>query len=73
MRKQCSRQWPVQRKDAEDNYADHRETISVGAIDAQRVADALPVLLPQLGIPVDAAGVVGQSDKSISRFMPIHS
>ena len=36
-----------------------RETILIVARrDVQRVADALPVLLPQLGIPVDAVGVV---------------
>ena len=39
---------------------DYRETIHVWALDAQRVADSLPTLLPQLGIPVDAVGVVGQ-------------
>ena len=36
-----------------------RETILIVARrDVQRVADALPVLLPQLGIPLDAVGVV---------------
>ena len=35
-----------------------RETIVVTARDVQRVADALPVLLPLLSIPVDAVGVV---------------
>ena len=38
-----------------------RETIVVGSRDSQRTADALPVLLPQLGIPVDAVGVVAYS------------
>ena len=38
-----------------------RETIAVWGRDAQRVADALPVLLPQLGIPVDAVGLVATS------------
>ena len=37
-----------------------RETVHVWAIDPQRVADALPTLLPQLGIPVDAVGVIGR-------------
>ena len=35
-----------------------RETVLVWSRDPQRTADALPVLLPQLGIPVDAVGVV---------------
>ena len=38
-----------------------RETVLVWSRDPQRTADALPVLLPQLGIPVDAVGVVGYS------------
>ena len=38
--------------------ADIRETIEVRAHDPQRVADALPALLPLLGIPVDAVGMV---------------
>ena len=37
-----------------------RETTHVFAYDAQQVADALLVLLPQLGIPVDTVGVIGQ-------------
>ncbi len=35
-----------------------RETIMVEAHDLRRVADALPSLLPLLGIPVDAVGMV---------------
>ena len=35
-----------------------RDTIVVWGFDAQRIADALPTLLPLLGIPVDAVGVV---------------
>ena len=38
--------------------ANGRETIRGGARDPQRVADALPTLLPRLGIPVDAVGIV---------------
>ena len=38
--------------------ANTRETILVWALEAQVVADALPQLLPQLGIPVDAVGIV---------------
>ena len=41
-----------------ENSDQTRETISVSALDEQRVAAALPVLLPQLGIPVDAVGVI---------------
>ena len=44
---------------ANDSPADRRETIEVWTRgDQQVVADALPVLLPLLGIPVDAVGVV---------------
>ena len=46
---------------------DRRETIRVGAQVPQRVADALPTLLPLLGIPVDA---VGQVSLSISAAGP---
>ena len=56
--------WPVEGfTDAlEDGYGilprTVRETVLVWSRDPQRTADALPVLLPQLGIPVDAVGVV---------------
>ena len=44
---------------ANDSPADRRETIEVWTRgDQQVVADALPTLLPLLGIPVDAVGVV---------------
>ena len=35
-----------------------RETIAVTGFNATRIADALPTLLPLLGIPVDAVGIV---------------
>ncbi len=41
-----------------ESPSEMRDTIMVGALDMQRVVDALPSLLPQLGIPVDAVGVV---------------
>ena len=41
-------------------YSLIRETVGVGVLDAYQVKDALPVLLPQLGIPVDAVGVITQ-------------
>ena len=56
--------WPLStlRPAREDDVgvvtSDIRETIGVWTTDAQRVADALPTLLPRLGIPVDAVGVV---------------
>ena len=56
--------WPLStlRPAREDDVgvvtSDIRETIGVWTTDAQRVADALPTLLPLLGIPVDAVGVV---------------
>ena len=44
---------------ANDSPADRRETIEVWTRgDQQVVADALPTLLPRLGIPVDAVGMV---------------
>ena len=45
------------------NPTEIRTTIVVVAIDAQRAADALPILLPQLGIPVDAVGLVVTSSR----------
>ena len=45
-----------------------RETISILALDPYVVRDALPVLLPQLGIPVHAVGVIlkqNQTDEQI--------
>ena len=41
-----------------DAYDEARQTVRVYADDPKRVADTLPVLLPQLGIPVDAVGMV---------------
>ena len=40
-----------------------RETVYVGALDAEQVADALPDLLPQLGIPTDAVTIVFEDYK----------
>ena len=37
-----------------------RETVSISALDPYVVRDALPVLLPQLGIPIDAVGFISQ-------------
>ena len=42
---------------------ERRTTIQVFTLELQRTVDALPVLLPLLGIPVDAVGVVVQSDE----------
>ena len=44
-----------------------RETIMVWAWEPQVVVDALPTLLPALGIPVEAVGVVGKSYRSPGR------
>ena len=49
---------PAPRDDVGAIRSEIRETIGVWTTDAQRVADALPTLLPLLGIPVDAVGVV---------------
>ena len=51
---------PVERGD----LAGLRETIFLETIDLQGTVDALPQLLPQLGIPVDAVGMVVQRGAS---------
>ena len=51
------------RRASKDSFAHYdpssiRKTIAVLGFDAQRIAVALPTLLPLLGIPVDAVGIV---------------
>lgn len=51
------------RRASKDSFAYYdpssiRKTIAVIGFDAQRIAVALPTLLPLLGIPVDAVGIV---------------
>ena len=43
-----------------DAVARIRATVGAGALDVEAVVEALPELLPLLGIPVDAVGVVGE-------------
>ena len=50
--------------DNADAVARIRATVVVGALDVQAVVDALPELLPLLGIPVDAVGVVVDVEES---------
>ena len=45
------------------NPSELRPTIIVGALDVPGVVGALPTLLPQLGIPVDAVGIVTHVDR----------
>ncbi len=40
-----------------------RDTVGIDALDARVVVEALPELLPLLGIPVDAVGVVSTIDE----------
>ena len=47
-----------------------RDTIVVSAFDSQRVLDALPELLPALGIPVDAVGAVYEESDTWSYHVP---
>ena len=58
--------WPLKdlgpRSSHVSAYDEIRETVRLYANDAARVAAALPVLLPQLGIPVDAVGMVIKDD-----------
>ena len=44
---------------AGEDLADARNILIVWALDPERTATALPNLLPQLGIPADAVGLVG--------------
>ena len=46
-------------KDGRYDLSKVRTTILLAGFDAHRIANALPILLPLLGIPVDAVGVVG--------------
>ena len=52
--------WPLDslRPANEDAFSELRKTIVVWGMNSQRIADALPTLLPLLGIPVDAVGLV---------------
>ena len=54
-----------------DNVDDVRETIVVEGTDARKIADALPVLLGQLGIPEDAEGVVAEDYNEIPIIVPL--
>ena len=55
-----------------DDLPGRRETIRVWVLDAQRAANALTTLLPQLGIPIDAVGVVVQaSHKTGGLVVPV--
>ena len=49
--------------DLQENPSEHRPTIIVGALDLQGAVEALPTLLPQFGIPVDAVGIVKQASR----------
>ena len=54
--------WPTERVQPVDDpfnpTHENRTILVVNAYDPQMVADALPVLLPQLGIPTDAIGLI---------------
>ena len=54
-------------------YHDHgllRESVAILALDPYVVRDALPVLLPQLGIPIDAVGVILKESQRYVRIYP---
>ena len=54
--------------------AGHRETVHLWTRDLQGTVDALPQLLPQLGIPADALGVVVQARERAERIaIPLRS
>ena len=49
--------------DGPERNAHLRETIRVDGLDPDLLVAALPTLLPQLGIPVDAVGIVGHDER----------
>ena len=57
------RLYPLAELQEAEDESEWRTTIVVGALDPHGAAAALPTLLPQLGIPVDAVGVVAHSDR----------
>ena len=59
--------WPVEGFGPTRQNRERRPTIELDAIDHHAVAAALPTLLPQLGIPIDAVGVVRGGDSG--RFL----
>ena len=50
--------WPLDTLGPADRVSDIRTTIELSAHNGQLVVDSLPILLPLLGIPTDAVGVV---------------
>ena len=55
--------YPLTELQEAEDQSEWRATILVGALDPHGAAAALPTLLPQLGIPVDAVGIVSHSDR----------
>ena len=55
--------WPLDTLGLATSASEVRSTIRILAIDGQIVVDSLPVLLPLLGIPVDAVGLVLEYEK----------
>ena len=55
--------WPLDTLALATSASEVRSTIRILAIDGQIVVDSLPVLLPLLGIPVDAVGLVLEYEK----------
>ena len=55
--------YPLAELPEAEDPSEWRTTIVVGALDPHGAAAALPRLLPQLGIPVDAVGIVAHSDR----------
>ena len=53
-----------------DDYSLARITIAISTLDAYAVRDAIPVLLPQLGIPVDAVGIILQRKQKKEQIKP---
>ncbi len=59
----ASRLYPLAELQEAEDESESRTTILVGALDPHGAAAALPTLLPQLGIPVDAVGIVSHSNR----------
>ena len=58
-----------QRERVSEDQSTIRDILMVSGVDAQAVADALPALLPLLGIPANAVGMVYTGDEDWGGFV----
>ena len=64
--------WPLEdlKKVSLSETSEIREKIVVWALDPQVAAAAMPELLPRLGIPLDAVGIIAHADRSVEPPVP---